>query len=1087
MPKRTDFKRIMVIGSGPIVIGQGAEFDYSGTQAVKALKEEGYEVILINSNPATIMTDPELADRTYIEPIEPETVAAIIRKERPDALLPTMGGQTGLNTALNLAESGLLEECGVALIGADSHTIATAESRELFRDCMDSIGLKMPESIIARNMDEVRAAAATIPFPIIMRPAFTLGGAGGGIAYNRDDLEEIGAAGLAASMKHEVLVERSVLGWKEIEIEIIRDRTDTCIIVCTIENFDPMGVHTGDSIAVAPAMTLSPEEIEKVIQASKDIMRAVNMVGGANVQYAMHPQTGELMVIEMNPRVSRSSALASKATGFPIARVAAMLAVGYSLSELNLCGDNRTLADYVPGSDYVVVKVPRFAFEKFAGAKDELTTSMRSVGEALSLGATFQEALQKGLRSLEVGAAGWCANFGNAVPDRKDIVPLLRKPNSQRVFALRDAMRAGMSIEEINEASFIDPWFLGQLQELVVMEDKLKGFALANSMDATNPELQALMVEAKRKGFSDAQLAAMWKRPAADVRTLRKSLGILPAMEAVTTYARKKEGGASAYYYSSYRQDRAQPTPEAGKKVIILGGGPNRIGQGVEFDYCCCHAAFAMRDVGVTSIMVNSNPETVSTDFDTSDRLYFEPLTFEDVMNIVERENPDGVIVQFGGQTPLNLAVPLMRAGVPIIGTTPDAIDRAEDRERFQALLQKLNLRQPANAVALTVEEALHAASQVHYPVMVRPSYVLGGRSMRVVYDDEQMRTYFADVVGSTMPEHPILIDKFLEHATEVDVDALSDGNEVYVAGIMEHIEEAGIHSGDSACVLPPHTLSPAIQAEIARQAIVLAKELRVVGLMNIQFAIKDGLVYILEVNPRASRTVPFVSKATGVPLPSLATQIMLGKTLHDVLPGVTAEGALAGAKKRSYFSVKEAVFPFNRFPGVDILLGPEMRSTGEVMGVSNDFDEAFLKSQLAAGVRLPKEGKVFISVNERDKAHIAPVAKKFHELGFILLATSGTAKLLREAGFPVETVLKVYEGRPNIVDQIKNNEIALVINTASGKLTVQDSRAIRQSTLLYGVPYSTTLDGAKVMAQAIAGARARGLNVCSLQEFYSE
>ncbi len=1078
MPKRTDLQRIMVIGSGPIVIGQACEFDYSGTQAVKALKEDGYEVILVNSNPATIMTDPELAARTYIEPIEPETVAAVIRRERPDALLPTLGGQTALNTALTLEENGVLAECNVELLGADAKAIAKAESRELFREAMSNIGLKMPASIIARNMDEIRAAAAEISFPIILRPAFTLGGAGGGVAYNLEDLETIGAAGLAASMKREVLVEQSVLGWKEIEIEIVRDNKDHCIIICSIENFDPMGVHTGDSITVAPAMTLSQPELERIFEASKAIIREIGMkAGGANIQYAVHPETGELVVIEMNPRVSRSSALASKATGFPIARVAAKLAVGWNLEEIAAGTGGKTLADYTPEIDYVVLKAPRFAFEKFPGARDELTTSMKSVGEALSMGATFREALQKSLRSLELGVSGLGSAFLKKPRERAELIPLLRTPNSRRIFAVREAMLAGMSIAEINEATAIDLWFLNEMQLLVDLEAELKGFARANAMTADNPDLADLLRRAKAAGFSDVQLAEMWKRPASDVRDLRRQTDIEPSYGPVRTYA-GRPGASDSYYYSTYGKKTPFAPAKTGKKVIILGGGPNRIGQGIEFDYCCCHASFTLRDMGVTSIMVNSNPETVSTDFDTSDRLYFEPLTFEDVMRIVELEKPDGVIVQFGGQTPLNLAVPLMRAGVPILGTSPDAIDRAEDRERFQALLQKLHLRQPENGTAMNPAEARAVADKIGYPVVVRPSYVLGGRAMMVVYDEEQMAEYFSDVLGEAAPEHPILIDKFLEHAVEVDVDALSDGTDTYVAGIMEHIEEAGIHSGDSSCALPPHSLPPVIVEEIERQTVALANELKVVGLMNVQFAVKDGLIYILEVNPRASRTSPFVSKATGVPLPALATRLMLGARLKDLKP--------AASRKGGYISVKAAVFPFNRFPGVDILLGPEMRSTGEVMGIAPDFDEAFLKAELAAGQRLPSAGKVFISVNDRDKPLAADTVQLFYGLGFEILATSGTAALLRKAGLPVQEVLKVYEGRPNIVDLIKNGDIALVVNTASGKFTVQDSKSIRQATLLYGIPYSTTLDGAKAMAQAIAAKTKGEPRVKSLQEYYN-
>ncbi len=1082
MPKRTDLKRIMVIGSGPIVIGQACEFDYSGTQAVKALKEEGYEVVLVNSNPATIMTDPGLADRTYIEPIEPETVAAIVRRERPDAILPTLGGQTALNTALKLAEMGVLDECGVELLGADRHVIARAESREKFRECMSSIGLAMPASAIAHTMGDVRAAAASMAFPIIIRPGFTLGGAGGGVAYNLEDLEDLASRGLTASMTGEILLEQSVLGWKELEIEIIRDRADVCIIVCTIENFDPMGVHTGDSITVAPAMTLTEAETATLIRASESIMRAVGMKGGgANIQFAMHPATGELVVIEMNPRVSRSSALASKATGVPIARISAKLAVGYTLAEIAGGKAGMTMAEYVPSIDYVVAKIPRFTFEKFPGARDELTTSMKSVGEAMSIGKTFQEALQKGLRSLEVGAGGLGRDFRARLPEKDEIVAKLRTPNSNRIFFLRLAMLAGMDVAEINGITAIDPWFLGEVKALVDLECAIRDFAKANGMTVDNPELGALLARAKEAGFSDRQLAEMWKRPESDVRELLRQFGLVPFYGPVTTYAGKRAGG-SPYYYSTYGRPAgalADPSGNAGGKdaVIILGGGPNRIGQGIEFDYCCCHAAFVLKETGRTAVMVNSNPETVSTDFDTSDRLYFEPLTFEDVMAVVAVEKPRGVIVQFGGQTPLNLAVPLMRAGVPILGTSPDAIDRAEDRERFQALIAKLGLRQPESATAMTLREAKDAARSIGYPVLMRPSYVLGGRAMRIVYDDAELEESFAEIVAATAPEHPILIDHFLESATEVDVDALSDGTDTYVAGIMEHIEEAGIHSGDSACVLPPHTLPRSVTDELARQTEALARELRVVGLMNIQFAVKDGDVYSLEVNPRASRTVPFVSKATGVPLAALAVRVMLGEKLADLKPQAQRKGG--------FMSVKEAVFPFNRFPGVDILLGPEMRSTGEVMGIAPTFEEAYMKAQLGAGSRLPQSGTVFVSVNDRDKQAVADVARLYHALGFEMLATSGTAALLNEKGVPCATVLKVYEGRPNIVDLIKNNQVALVINTASGKRTVQDSKAIRQATLLYGVPYCTTLPGAKACAMALADAEKHGLSVRNIQEYY--
>ena len=1076
MPKRTDLKKIMVIGSGPIVIGQACEFDYSGTQGIKALKEEGYEVVLVNSNPATIMTDPGLADRTYIEPLEPETVAAIVRKERPCAILPTLGGQTGLNTALALAKSGVLEECGTELIGARADVIEKAESRELFRQAMENIGLKVPQSDIAHTMEDVRRIGTSMPFPMIIRPAFTLGGTGGGIAYNLEDLEEIAGDGLTASPSGEVMIEQSVIGWKEFEMEVMRDTADNCVIVCSIENVDAMGVHTGDSITVAPAQTLTDREYQKMRDASLAIMREIGVeTGGSNVQFGVNPADGDLVVIEMNPRVSRSSALASKATGFPIAKIAAKLAVGYTLDELRNDITRETSASFEPTIDYCVVKIPRFTFEKFPGARDELTTSMKSVGETMAIGRTFREALQKGLRSLEIGAIGLGRDFRAELPAREDLMAKLRTPNSRRLFAIRQAMLAGFSLEELHEISLIDPWFLRQIKEIVDMEAHIRDFALANSMTPDNPEMVAVLRRAKAFGFSDRQLAEMWKKPEGDIRALRRETGIVPTYYLVDTCAAEFEA-YTPYFYSTYETGQ-EVAPADRKKVIILGGGPNRIGQGIEFDYCCCHASFALRDAGVQAIMVNSNPETVSTDYDTSDRLYFEPLTFEDVMHIAEKERPDGVIVQFGGQTPLNLAVPLLRAGVPILGTSPDAIDRAEDRERFQALLRKLSLLQPANGIATTLEEARAIAHRIGYPIVIRPSYVLGGRAMMIVYDDEEMADYFAQHVGREKLEHPVLIDKFLENAIEVDVDALADGEDVYVAGVMEHIEEAGIHSGDSSCVLPPYSLPKETVAEIERQTVALAKELHVVGLMNIQFAVKDGVVFILEVNPRASRTAPFVSKATGVPLPRLATQVMLGKSLRELDPW--------GMRRSGYVSVKESVFPFRRFPGVDILLGPEMRSTGEVMGIAPTFEEAFLKGQWGAGQKLPESGKVFLSVNDRDKRFVADVARQYVDLGFELLATSGTAGLLAGQGIPSTRVLKVYEGRPNIVDLIKNGEVALVINTASGKRTAHDSKAIRQTTLHYGVPYSTTLSGARAIARAIGAARKTEVRVKSLQEYY--
>lgn len=1075
MPKRTDLHKILVIGAGPIVIGQGCEFDYSGSQAVKALKEEGYEVVLVNSNPATIMTDPHLADATYVEPIEHETLAAIIKKERPCALLPTLGGQTALNAALRLAKRGVLAQYGVELIGARADVIEKAESRELFRQAMQNIGLKVPASGIAHSMEEARSLAKNLPFPLIVRPAFTLGGTGGGVAYNMDDLETVAQAGLSASPVSEIMIEQSVLGWKEIEMEVMRDKKDNCVIVCSIENLDPMGVHTGDSITVAPIQTLTDVEYQRLRDASIAIMREIGVeTGGSNVQFAVNPQNGEVVVIEMNPRVSRSSALASKATGFPIAKIAAKLAVGYTLDELRNDITRETAASFEPAIDYCVVKIPRFTFEKFPGAKDELTTSMKSVGEAMSIGRTFKEALQKGLRSMEIGAKGLGYNFSRELPAKADVLESLGHPNSRRIFALRDAILLGISEEEIHQASYFDPWFIRQVRDIVEMEQHIRNYGIANDMTPVNKELSQILRSAKEYGFSDAQLAEMWKRPEGDIRRLRKELHITPSYYLVDTCAAEFEA-YTPYYYSTY-ETGDEVAIKTCRKVLILGGGPNRIGQGIEFDYCCCHASFALRDAGICAIMVNSNPETVSTDYDTSDRLYFEPLTFEDVMNIIEREKPEGVIVQFGGQTPLNLAVPLMRMGVPIMGTSPDAIDRAEDRERFQALIQKLGLRQPDNGTAMSLEDALEVAEKITYPVMVRPSYVLGGRAMAVVYDAEELTSYFAEHVP-TKPEHPILIDKFLEHAVEVDVDALADGQDVYIAGIMEHIEEAGIHSGDSACVLPSFSLSYDHVASIAAQAEALASELHVVGLMNIQFAIKGDEIYILEVNPRASRTAPFVSKATGVPLPYLATQVMLGKKLEELDPWSMRRGG--------FTCVKEAVMPFGRFPGVDVILGPEMHSTGEVMGMGSTFAEAYHKSQLGAGQIIPQSGRLFLSVNERDKPYLPEVARMFKNLGFTLLATSGTAAFLKDHGLEVEVVRKVYEGRPNIVDLIINHEVDLVVNTPSGKRTAKDSKAIRRTALTYNVPYCTTLAAAKATATTI-GSMQGGMHVESLQEYYA-
>ena len=1075
MPKRTDLHKILVIGAGPIVIGQGCEFDYSGSQAIKALKEEGYEVVLINSNPATIMTDPHMADATYVEPIEHDTIAAIIAKERPDALLPTLGGQTALNAALALHRSGTLQKYGVEIIGADANVIEKAESRELFRKAMANIGLKMPASGIAHSLDEALALGREMPFPLIIRPAFTLGGSGGGVARNLEELEQVASRGLAISPVSEILIEQSVLGWKEIEMEVMRDKKDNCVIVCSIENFDPMGVHTGDSITVAPVQTLSDAEYQQIRDASLAIMREIGVeTGGSNVQFGLNPANGDLVVIEMNPRVSRSSALASKATGFPIAKIAAKLAIGYTLDEIRNDITRETVASFEPAIDYVVLKAPRFTFEKFPGARDELTTSMKSVGEAMSIGRNFREALQKGLRSIETGAPGLGRDFERQPQDRKILLEQLATPSSQRIYQLREAILAGISEAEIFRVSGIDPWFVRQLADIVDMEKRLSEFGKTAALTPENPELREILAKAKEWGFSDRQLAELWRKSEGEIAALRRQLNVMPTYYLVDTCAAEFEA-YTPYYYSTY--ETGDELPETGgKKVLILGGGPNRIGQGIEFDYCCCHASYALRDAGITAIMVNSNPETVSTDYDTSDRLYFEPLTYEDVMHIVEKEKPDGVIVQFGGQTPLNMAVPLMKAGVPILGTSPDAIDRAEDRERFQALIRKLDLLQPPNGTAMDLAGALEVAERIGYPVVVRPSYVLGGRAMAIVYDADELREYFAEQVPSR-PEHPILIDKFVEHAIEVDVDALSDGKEVYIAGIMEHIEEAGIHSGDSACVLPSFSLSYDHVAKIAEQTEALATELNVIGLMNIQFAIQGDQIYILEVNPRASRTAPFVSKATGVPLPYLATQVMLGKTLDELDPWKMRRGG--------FTCVKEAVMPFNRFPGVDVVLGPEMHSTGEVMGMGADFAEAFLKSQLAAGQKLPRSGNVFISVNDRDKPYITEVAKMYADMGYRLLATSGTGKLLADSGLAVEIVGKVHEGGESIVDRIGNKDVALVINTASGKHTARDSRSIRRAALSYGVPYCTTVAAARATAVALASGRHSG-HVESLQDYYN-
>ncbi|MCF8038733.1 MAG: carbamoyl-phosphate synthase large subunit [Desulfohalobiaceae bacterium] len=1074
MPKRTDIKRIMLVGSGPIVIGQACEFDYSGTQALKALKEEGYEVVLVNSNPATIMTDPELADSTYLEPITPEIVARIIDKERPDALLPTLGGQTALNIGVTLAEQGILEWYGVELIGASLPAIQKAESRRQFREAMEHIGLKVPKSGIAGSLDEVRRLTRELEFPIIVRPAYTLGGTGGGVARNLEELLAVSRQGLAASMTTEVMLEESLLGWKEYELEVMRDKNDNCVIICSIENLDPMGVHTGDSVTVAPAQTLSDSEYQFMRDASIAIMREIGVeTGGSNVQFAVNPENGEMMVIEMNPRVSRSSALASKATGFPIAKIAAKLAVGYTLDELPNDITRETMASFEPTIDYCVVKIPRFTFEKFSSVPDELTTSMKSVGETMAIGRTFKEALQKGLRSLEIGRAGLGNTFQGDRLDREAIEPELRRPHSKRLLILRQAMLNQIPEKDIYAITGIDPWFLRQIKEIVDFEQRLQQ-EQENGLDLTQPSGREFLIRAKKMGFSDKQLGTLWGKTELEIREIRKRAGIIPSYKLVDTCAAEFEA-YTPYFYSTYEQENESRAGKD-KKVVILGGGPNRIGQGIEFDYCCVHASFALKEMGVESIMVNSNPETVSTDYDTSDRLYFEPVTLEDVMNIIELEQPDGVIVQFGGQTPLNLALPLLENKVKIIGTSPDSIDRAEDRERFQALLGKLGLKQPENGTAVSEQGALEVAAAIGYPLVVRPSYVLGGRGMEIVYDREDMINYFREAAVIS-PDHPILLDKFMAGAVEVDVDAVSDQDQTYVAGIMEHIEEAGVHSGDSACVLPSYTLSPDVVREIERQTEALARELEVVGLMNVQYAVKDGEIYILEVNPRASRTVPFVSKATGIPLAKIATRVMLGQKLKDLDPW--------SRRKSGYVSVKEAVLPFNRFSGADILLGPEMRSTGESMGIDRNVGLAFMKSQLGAGLMIPSTGTVFVSVNNRDKPYIVDPARSLSKLGLRLVATRGTAEFLARQGIEAEVVNKVYEDHPNVLDMIQ--EIDLVINTYSGKLTVQDSSAIRLATIMYQIPYTTTVAGARALALAMEEFREKGLDVCSLQKFYAD
>ncbi len=1082
MPKRQDLKKILIIGAGPIVIGQACEFDYSGTQACKALKEEGYEVILLNSNPATIMTDPDFADRTYVEPVTPDVLEKIIAKERPDAVLPTLGGQTALNTALAVAKRGVLEKYGVELIGANQESIEKAEERTLFKRAMEKIGLEVPRSGLAHNYQEAMEIIEYTGFPAIIRPSFTLGGSGGGIAYNREEYEEMVMAGIEASPTNEVLVDESILGWKEYELEVMRDCADNVVIICSIENFDAMGVHTGDSITVAPAQTLTDKEYQILRDASLKIIREIGVdTGGSNIQFGINPIDGRLVVIEMNPRVSRSSALASKATGFPIAKIAAKLSVGYRLDEIFNDITRETLASFEPTIDYVVTKIPRFTFEKFPQADATLTTQMKSVGEAMAIGRTFKESLHKALRSMEIDSYGLesriysdPADYNKTLSEeqQKLICKKLQVPGWERIWYLADALRAGFSVDKINQLSGIDPWFVSNVAQLIQMEGDLLNCKTPENKG--NPDLIDLLRQAKQYGFSDRRLATLLNSSETTVRKYRHDHGIRPVYKRVDTCGAEFEA-YTPYLYSTYESEcEAAPTDK--RKIMILGGGPNRIGQGIEFDYCCVHGVFALAAAGFETIMVNCNPETVSTDYDTSDRLYFEPLTLEDVLEIVAVEQPEGVIVQFGGQTPLKLAVALEQAGVPVIGTSPDAIDRAEDRERFQALLNKLELLQPDNGIARSFEEAEVIAERIGYPVVVRPSYVLGGRAMEIVYGTERLRNYMKYAVDAS-PEHPILIDKFLQDAIEVDVDAVADGVDVVIGGIMQHIEEAGIHSGDSACALPPISLSAQLLDEIRRQTRELALELKVVGLMNIQYAIKDDTIYLLEVNPRASRTVPFVSKATGRPLAQIAALVMAGRSLSDQ--------GIFGEVIPPYISVKEAVFPFVKFPGVDTLLGPEMKSTGEVMGIDFEFGRAFAKAQLAAGVKLPVKGSVFVSVKDSDKQSVLVSIKRLAAGGFEIVATTGTAKYLRSHGVTVTTINKVNEGRPHCVDGIKNRKYHMVFNTTSGAATVADSYSIRRAALMNDIAYFTTVAGIHAVTDGVLAMQRESLDVKPLQEYY--
>ncbi|MEO5824292.1 MAG: carbamoyl-phosphate synthase large subunit [Gemmatimonadales bacterium] len=1077
MPKRTDLSSILIVGSGPIVIGQGAEFDYSGTQAVRALREEGYRVILVNSNPATIMTDPEIADATYVEPVTPEWVTKVIERERPDALLPTMGGQTALNVAMALVKDGTLEKYGVELIGANERAIRVAEDRAEFAQAMKRIGLATPAGSVATTMEEGYAAVARTGYPAILRPSFTLGGTGGGIAYNREEFTTMLHRGLELSPVTSVLVERSIIGWKEYELELMRDGADNVVIVCSIENIDPMGVHTGDSITVAPAMTLTDREYQAMRDASIKIIREVGVAaGGCNVQFAVDPATGEQLVIEMNPRVSRSSALASKATGFPIARIGAKLAVGYTLDELPNDITKTTPASFEPVLDYVVVKIPRFAFEKFPAADPTLTTQMKSVGETMAIGRTFKEALQKGFRGLETGRAGWAIGDGPiddrlSATDRETLLSAIRTPTPERFFQIKRALVAKVSVEQLHDASRIDPWFLQQLEELVTMEEEWIRHPFGADDAADRTALRRL----KRAGFSDWQLADLKNLPEDHVRASRHRLGLRPVYKTVDSCAGEFPS-TTPYLYSCWDEE-TEAVHDGRETVIILGSGPNRIGQGVEFDYCCVRATLAFRELGYRTVMVNSNPETVSTDFDISDVLYFEPLTLEDVLEIVHVERPMGVVVQLGGQTPLRLAKGLEAAGVPILGTSPDSIDAAENRHRFEALANELGIRQPPAGTAQSVDVAVAVAERIGYPVLVRPSYVLGGRAMRIVYDTPELQEFF-DEAARVAPGHPVLIDSFLEDAFEADVDAISDGEKVIIGGVMQHIEDAGIHSGDSACVLPPYLITEDQVEQMREQTRAFARRLGVIGLINVQYAIKDGVVFVLEVNPRASRTIPFVSKATGVPLAGLAAAVMAGRKLDDL--GLTDDPL------QPYVAVKEAVFPFAKFSGVDVRLGPEMRSTGEVMGIADSFGMAFAKAQASVDGALPLEGAVFVTVNDHDKATVVPIARRFHELGFQVLATSGTAQYLRARGVPAERVMKVYEGRPNGIDLMLSGRIQLLVNTPLGKLTQHDDYSMRRAALQHGIPYTTTMSAASAACDAIIALKSRRGEVRSLQEWHA-